>query len=96
MELNIVARFRARDGCQRELADAIRKSVEATREEPGCVFINGFRSNRDPQLFFILSRFVDEAAFEWHARLPRVIAYLERVATLTDHPLDVNRVTQYC
>jgi quinol monooxygenase YgiN len=46
---------------------------------------------RDPQLFYIHSRWKDEPAFESHAALPHTQRFVERVAPLLDHPLDVTR-----
>jgi quinol monooxygenase YgiN len=45
----------------------------------------------DPRLFYIHSRWTDEAAFENHAGLPHTVRFLERVEPLIDHPLDVTR-----
>jgi quinol monooxygenase YgiN len=43
------------------------------------------------QLFYIHSRWKDEAAFEAHATLPLTPRFIERVETLIDHPLDATR-----
>ncbi|MGH7306616.1 MAG: putative quinol monooxygenase, partial [Candidatus Rokuibacteriota bacterium] len=53
--------------------------------------LEDFQSIRDPQLFFVHSRWKDEAAFEHHAQLPHTVRFLERVARLIDHRLDVAR-----
>ncbi len=58
---------------------------------PGCLAIGAFRSTRDPQLFYVHSRWTDEAAFDSHAELPHTVRFLERVQPLIDHPLDVTR-----
>ena len=91
MELFIFARFHARPGKERDITDALREVVEPTRQEPGCLGIHVFRSIRDPRLFYIHSRWKDEAAFENHAGLPHTVRFLERVEPLIDHPLDVVR-----
>ena len=51
--------------------------------------IHGFRSTREPRLFYIHSRWVDEAAFDKHSGLPHTVEFLERAEALIDHPLDV-------
>ena len=94
MELVIFARFHARPGQEHAVADAVRTVVLPTREEPGCLAIGAFRSTRDPRLFYIHSRWKDEAAFERHAGLPYTVSFLERVATLIDHAVDVTRAEQ--
>ena len=63
MELFIFARFHAREGEAEAVAAALRDVVGATAVEPGCVSIGAFRSTYDPRLFYIHSRWVDEAAF---------------------------------
>ena len=91
MELFIFARFAAIEGHEAELAMALRDVVGASRAEPGCIAIDAFRSTRDPRLFYIHSRWVDEAAFDHHAGLPHTVRFTERVQALLDHPLDVTR-----
>jgi quinol monooxygenase YgiN len=93
MELFIFARFHASEGREDALAATLRDTVGPTRAEPGCLAAEVFRSTRDRRLFYIHSRWIDEAAFEIHAGLPRVARFVERVQSLIDHPLDVTRAT---
>src|SRR5438552_1497261 len=92
MELAIFARFHAREGQDNTaVAAALRDVVGPSRAEPGCLAIAAYRSVCDPRLFWIHSRWIDEAAFETHAELPHTVRFLERVQPLIDHPLDVTR-----
>jgi quinol monooxygenase YgiN len=90
-ELFIFARFHARAGQETAVAEALREVVAPTRAEPGCRGIEAFRSTRDSRLFYIHSRWVDEAAFDHHAGLPHTVRFIERVSRLVDHALDVHR-----
>ncbi len=92
-ELYIFARFHAQAGREQEVADAVTWVVPQTRSEPGCLYTEAFRSTRDPRLFFIHSRFRDEAAFELHAALPYTVRFIERVSAAIDHPLEVSRAS---
>ena len=91
MELFIFARFRAREGQEGDLAALLAKQVPFVRTEPGCLMIDAYRSTRDPRLFFIHSRWIDEAAFEAHAVLSNTVRFVERAESLIEHPLDVTR-----
>lgn len=91
MELFIFARFHAREGEEAAVAAALRDVVGPSRAEPGCLSIVAFAATRNPRLFYIHSRWVDEAAFDLHATLPHTVAFLARVQGLIDHPLDVAR-----
>ena len=62
MDLFIFARFHAREGQHDAVASALRDVIPPTREEPGCRSIEAYRSTRDPRLFYIHSRWADEAA----------------------------------
>ncbi|MBI1776444.1 MAG: antibiotic biosynthesis monooxygenase [Proteobacteria bacterium] len=91
MELFIFARFHAHQRQEAAVAAALSEQVPAVRAELGCLAIAAYRSVRDPRLFWIHSRWIDEAAFETHAELPRTLRFLGRVQPLIDHPLDVTR-----
>jgi quinol monooxygenase YgiN len=91
MEIFIFGRFHALPGREEAVAAAIAEVVPPTRTEPGCLSIAGFRSLRDARLFYVHSRWRDEAAFETHATLPHTARFIETVETLIDHPLDVAR-----
>jgi quinol monooxygenase YgiN len=91
MELFIFARFHAREGREDDVVAALRDTVRPTRDEPGCREINAYRSVRDSRLFYIHSRWADEAAFELHATLPHTVRFVERIEKLIDHPLEVTR-----
>lgn len=91
MELFIFARFHAREGQEDAFAALLREQVPGVRLEPGCLAIGAYHSTRDPRLFWIHSRWTDEAAFEVHAKLPRTDRFVERAEQLIDHPFDVTR-----
>jgi quinol monooxygenase YgiN len=90
-ELFIFARFHARAGNESAVENALRSVIAPSREEAGCISIFAFRSTQDSQLFYIHSRWVDEAAFEIHTGLPHTVRFIEEVQPLIDHPLDVTR-----
>jgi quinol monooxygenase YgiN len=90
-QLYIFARFRAKPGNQNAVETALRDVVPPTRAEAGCLDLNIFRSTRDPQLFYLHSKWVDEAAFEHHARLPPTVKFIETVRLLIDHEFDLAR-----
>jgi quinol monooxygenase YgiN len=94
MELFIFARFHARPGKESAVAAALLEVVSPSREEPGCLSIHAFRSVRDPQLFYIHSRWKDEAAFDHHGGLPHTVRFVARMTPLIDHAFDVTRAEQ--
>ena len=64
--LIVVARYRAKAGKADTVAEILRKHVEATRAEPGCLQFDACRSLDDPAEFVLYEKYVDEQAFETH------------------------------
>lgn len=91
MELTIFGRFHAREGQEDAVAAALAEVVPPTRAEAGCLGIEAYRSTRDRRLFYVHSRWADEAAFDDHAALPHTVRFIEQVQALIDHPLEVTR-----
>jgi quinol monooxygenase YgiN len=91
MELFIFTRFHAGEGEADAVAAAMRDVLGPTRGEPGCLAVEAFRSTRDPRLFYIQSRWVDEAAFDTHGGMPHTVRFLKQVEPLLDQPLDATR-----
>jgi quinol monooxygenase YgiN len=94
MALDTIARFHVREGNEDAIVTAMKESTGLVRAEPGCVFTGYYHSTRDPQLFYIHSRWRDEAAFTIHAEMPHTKRFLETVEPLLDHALKVERLGQ--
>ena len=90
-QLYIFARFHVREGLEEKAAAVMQEMLPPVRGEGGCISIEIFRSTRDRRLFYLHSRWVDEAAFELHATLPHTRQFIKAVGPLIDHDLDVVR-----
>jgi quinol monooxygenase YgiN len=86
VEVFVFARLHARPGKQGELRQAMFDVQGPTREEPGCLSYGAFQSVRDPDEFYIHSRWQDMAAFDRHAQLPHTVRFIETAEPLLDHP----------
>jgi quinol monooxygenase YgiN len=91
MEIYIFTRFNPRPGKAAAFEEALREVVPASRKEEGCLNIHAFRSIRDPQIFYVHSRWKDEAAFDTHAKLPHTLRFIERAEPLLDHEIQAQR-----
>lgn len=72
----------------------MQRVLEPTRGEPGCIRINLYEATRGPAVFYLHSEWVDEAAFEEHARLPHTLDFLSVLDELITHPLQALRTKQ--
>lgn len=91
MQLFFFARFHVRSGGEGAAEEALLAVLAPTRDEPGCLGINAFRSTQDARLFIVHSRWTDEAAFELHTTLPHTVNFITRMESLLDHPAEFTR-----
>jgi len=91
VEQYVFVRLLARAGNEGAVEEALREVMEPSREEPGCLSFHLFRSMREPRLFYIHSKWADEAAFQKHAELPHTKRFLELVDPLLEQPREVAR-----
>ena len=93
-ELYIFARFHARRGEEAVVMSAMRDMLPPVRAEAGCLAIDVFHSLSDPRLFYVHSRWKDEAAFDLHATLEHTRTFIARMESLIDHEIDVTRTSR--
>jgi quinol monooxygenase YgiN len=82
MPLFIFARLEPKPGKELQLRDELRRVLEPTRAEPGCLRIHVYESTRDPLTFFIHSDWIDEAAFDAHVEMPHTERFVNAVEKL--------------
>jgi quinol monooxygenase YgiN len=90
VEVFVFARLHALAGKREEVQQAMLEVEGPTREEPGCLSYGAFHSIRDPDEYYIHSRWKDAAAFERHAELPHTLRFLAGVVALLGQPLKVS------
>ena len=88
MEITIFAGFPALAGKEEPVAAELRDAVIRVRREPGRIEVH--RSLGNPRLFWLHSRWVDEAAFDKHAERLETKQFVERVQCAGAHSKPVN------
>jgi quinol monooxygenase YgiN len=68
----VVAVFRARQGHEPALEDALRAMLQPTRREPGCLNYDLHRGHDDPGLFFFHETWVSADHHAAHLKTPHV------------------------
>ena len=91
MEQYTFVRLHAREGEESAVEAAMREVQGPSKEEEGCLCIHLFRSTRDRRLFYIHSRWKDEAALQKHSELPHTVAFVKRVDGFLDQPFEATR-----
>jgi quinol monooxygenase YgiN len=87
--LTVVARVRAKQGCEAEVETELRKLVAATRVENGCINYDLHRSQAEPTVFLFYENWTDRASLDAHAASPHMRAWAEKQRGLLVHGVEV-------
>jgi quinol monooxygenase YgiN len=92
--MHFIVRFEPQPGKEAEFREAMLRNLAPTRAEKGCLAIREFETIWEPLVFSIYSEWVDEAAFELHARLPHTVRFLQATEKLLTHPVQGLRLRE--
>lgn len=90
-KMAFTARFHVRAEYVKAVEELLRAGIPETRKEAGCLGIRAINSLRDPQLFMIQSDWINEAAFDVHAQLPRTVEFVGKMEKMVDQPIEFTR-----
>ena len=87
MSVHVFVKLEPLPGKEMGVREELLRIIEPTRSEIGCLAIHVFQSLREPSVFAIHSKWVDETAFELHAQLPHTVRFLGAAEGLLTHPV---------
>jgi len=64
--ISVIAGFAVKDGKEAECLDIVKKLVEATQKENGCIMYECFKSTDDPKKFVIMEKWESKEALDAH------------------------------
>jgi quinol monooxygenase YgiN len=86
-QLTVTIGFRARPGKAADLERELRNRVPISRTEAGTLDYRLYRSTKDPNVFFLFSRYTSEKTFDIHLYQPYSLSMLaELEGLLADAP----------
>ena len=88
--LTVIARLRAKPEREAELLAVLDHLVQETRQEPGCVHYDLYRSAEDPQVLVFHETWASRADWEAHNASPHVDGFRARVPELLDGAAQVD------
>lgn len=91
MPLTVIAVFRALQGCQDELLEAVRRTAPDVHAEPGCRLFAPHRSGRNKVV--IVESWEDREALDTHAAARPFTRLQEAIAKLLDGPPEITLAT---
>jgi quinol monooxygenase YgiN len=82
--LTIIAKLKAKNGCEEQLGQVLRSLIEPTRAEKGCINYDLHRSHEDPGLFIFYENWESRSLWEEHMKSPHLMDFSEKQGALTE------------
>lgn len=89
MEITVVARAKAKPGCEANLEREFRAVVEPTHREAGCLKYVLHRTAEDPRAFMVFERWTSKAALDEHLATPHIQNLFRNVPPLVEAPPEI-------
>jgi len=82
--LTVIAKLKAKKGCEEQLGGMLRSLIEPTRAEKGCINYDLHRSHEDPGLFIFYENWESRPLWEAHMKSPHLVEFGEKQGALTE------------
>ena len=82
--LTVIAKLKAKKGCEEQLGQVLRSLIEPTRAEKGCINYDLHRSHEDPGLFIFYENWESRPLWEAHMKSPHLVDFSEKQGALTE------------
>jgi quinol monooxygenase YgiN len=87
--VTVIARVRAKPGCETKVKQECLALVAPSREEKGCINYDLYQSSDDPTLFFFYENWKTRDDIERHLKMPHCAAFDERTRGLLAEPEEI-------
>jgi quinol monooxygenase YgiN len=87
--LTVIARMRAKPGREAEVEAELRKLIEPTRKEKGCINYDLHRSQVEPAVFMFYENWTSRELLDKHLNSPHINAWGKKQPGLLVHGVEV-------
>ena len=82
--LTVIAKLKAKDGCEQQLGAVLSSLIKPTRAEPGCITYDLHRSHDEPGLFIFYENWASRPLWDAHMKSPHLLEFGEKQGALTE------------
>jgi quinol monooxygenase YgiN len=88
-KVTVLARFKAKEGKEEALRQAIMDCVAPTRAEAGCINYDLHQSSDNKGLFMLYENWVSKKALDEHLETPYLVELKAKAGELCAEPIDI-------
>ena len=82
--LTVIAKLKAKAGCEEQLGEVLKGLVAPTRAEQGCITYDLHRSHEDPGVFIFYETWETRPLWEAHMQSPHLTVFSGQQGALTE------------
>lgn len=95
MSLSLIAKIKAKAGCEGKLEEAFKDMIKKVRAaEPGCEAYVLHKSSKDPTQFIWYEKYVDQGAFDVHRKTEHMKEMGGRIRDLLEGAPELELMTE--
>jgi quinol monooxygenase YgiN len=93
---NITAQavFTAKQGNEESLAIVLKKLIDSSLTEEGCLQYEGYQERKNPGVFVILEKWKDKEVFIQHSKQPHLNQAVNEMESLLEKPYSITFYNQ--
>lgn len=92
MAVTIIGTVTARPECRDELEELLRRQVEPTRAEAGCINYDFHVDAADPCVFVFYENWVSQADLDAHLAMPHLAPLMSQIDRLLARPIEIRHL----
>jgi quinol monooxygenase YgiN len=89
--VTVIAKIKAKPGCEEGVRQALRSLLAPTRAERGCINYDMHEAVGDPATFLFHENWESEEDLQAHLRAPHLAAWFELSRTVLAEPIEISR-----
>lgn len=87
----LISKNTLQNGKEREFLEIAKKMAEATRKEAGCCFYRLAKDEKEPDLYYFIEAYEDNAALEVHRNSPHFQNYVPLLGKTRTKPSELTK-----
>ena len=88
--ITVIAKIKARDGREQDVAEELEKLLVPTRAEPGCVIYDLYQSADEKNLFMFYECWEKKQDLDEHLQKSYIKAFMQKAGKLLAEPVDIS------
>ena len=88
--ITVIAKIKALEGKEKDVREELKKLLQPTRAEPGCVVYDLYQSNDRKNLFMFYECWTGVQDLDEHLQKPYIKSFMQKAEKMLAEPVDIS------